>query len=793
MIRYFFICLVIIHSQAVFSQESQLLKRKASFGVIPEPVENGIRISNVQENKAGTAAVLGAKDGDIVLSINGKALTNTNDLIEILSKSSAGDACEMQVLRGKKTIRLKGKFQPKPYETSGNTEVIYDQAAYKQGLLRVIISKPKSTQAQMPALLFVPGYTCSSIDNLPDYHPYKRIIDAYTNAGFVVLRIEKSGLGDSYNTPPCSSCDLLDEIENFQVGLNKLKSLPFVDTNKVFIYGHSMGGIIAPALSAKNNVAGVAVYGTTAKSWFEYQIEMYRTQTLLGGVDPLEYEEFVRSMYDICYRFFIKNEDLKIIAKDSLNKKILEEHWTYDSDKNMIFERNAEYWRQIQSYPHLENWKNTRAKVLVQFGESDFQAFSLADHKQIEWTVNHYRPGSAKLITYPLTEHNFAKSGSMQEAFNKFMEGRYQELFDEFNFQVTADAVQWSKEIVDGPKTNQEEKKSWKKLRTESYPGKQDDIYFINESSGWYVNGFGKIFQTKDGGETWEKVFEKEGTFFRTIAFLDENTGFVGTVGTDYFPNVKDTIPLYRTENGGRSWEPVAYSGPYVKGLCAIDIVKEPFINHGITDYKYHIYAVGRVGSPANMMVSHDSGKTWSSESMNEDAQMLFDIKMLDKNVGFACAASDADISKSNALILKTTNGGESWKKVYQSTRPFETTWKVSFPNEQVGYVTIQSYNPDPAVEQQRIAKTTNGGETWEEIDLVRDAGAREFGIGFIDEKTGFVGTLNSGYSTSDGGKTWSKTDLGRACNKIRIYKNNLGNYYGYAIGVDVFKGEFTN
>jgi photosystem II stability/assembly factor-like uncharacterized protein len=173
---------------------------------------------------------------------------------------------------------------------------------------------------------------------------------------------------------------------------------------------------------------------------------------------------------------------------------------------------------------------------------------------------------------------------------------------------------------------------------------------------------------------------------------------------------------------------------------------------------------------------------------MNKDCKMLFDIKMFDQNNGVVCAATDENIEKSNALILKTSDGGKTWLKVYQSARPFETTWKASFPTEKIGYVTIQSYNPDPNVKQQRIAKTTDGGLTWQEINLVEDASVREFGIGFIDENHGFVGTMNSGYETIDGGKTWTTIDLGRACNKIRIYKDATGKVYGYSIGVDVFK-----
>ena len=71
------------------------------------------------------------------------------------------------------------------------------------------------------------------------------------------------------------------------------------------------------------------------------------------------------------------------------------------------------------------------------------------------------------------------------------------------------------------------------------------------------------------------------------------------------------------------------------------------------------------------------------------------------------------------------------------------------------------------------------------------DFKSREFGVGFLNDTHGFVGTMNTSFETLDGGKTWNKIDLGRACNKIRIYKNKEGKAYGYSIGVDLFKAEF--
>jgi photosystem II stability/assembly factor-like uncharacterized protein len=329
---------------------------------------------------------------------------------------------------------------------------------------------------------------------------------------------------------------------------------------------------------------------------------------------------------------------------------------------------------------------------------------------------------------------------------------------------------------------------TWEKLSTEPYRGKQDDIYFVNETTGWYINGFGKIFHTSDGGITWEKQLEKEGTFFRCIAFIDSMRGFVGTVGTEYFPGVTDTIPMYRTVDGGNSWSPVEYKGNYVKGLCAIDIVKEQYVNHGTIDYKYHIYAVGRVGSPANFMVSHDDGATFQSMDMSPYCKALYDIKMFNKKEGVACASTSEEVENSHASLLRTLDGGKTWKKVFETKRPFEISWKIFFPSAKVGYATIQSYNPDSTISTQHFAKTTNGGKSWREYVLCNDYKSRSFGVAFIDDNTGFIGTMNTGFQTNDGGKSWSKIDLGKACNKIRIVHKPDGTVYGYAIGVNVFK-----
>ena len=313
---------------------------------------------------------------------------------------------------------------------------------------------------------------------------------------------------------------------------------------------------------------------------------------------------------------------------------------------------------------------------------------------------------------------------------------------------------------------------AWVKQTTVPFRGKQDDIVFVTPMIGWYGNGQGLLYHTTDGGQTWAEIWKKPGTFVRALGFVDEKVAFLGNVGTDYFPGVTDEQPLYQTADGGVTWTPVtAINGPTVKGICAIDVLKVAYINHGVLDYKTTIRAAGRVGGPAFLMESTDLGATWTSRDLSAQTAMILDVKFINAKTGFIAGATSADVEASHALVLRTDDGGKTWTKVYESQRPFELTWKLAFPSDKVGYVTVQNYDPDEANTARYVAKTTDGGKTWRELPLAQDHALREFGIGFVDDNHGWVGDTKVGMQTSDGGATWQPANMGQYVNKIRILK----------------------
>ena len=322
----------------------------------------------------------------------------------------------------------------------------------------------------------------------------------------------------------------------------------------------------------------------------------------------------------------------------------------------------------------------------------------------------------------------------------------------------------------------------WHTLKTEAYPKKRDDIVFADPLTGFYGTGKGKLYRTQNGGQRWDLIWSKPGTFIRSLGFIDRRHGFLGNLGAG-LADITDTIPLYETKDGGVTWEAVKIASSVIPGVCSIDIIKSHSIHEGDVSERYYIHAAGRANGPAKLVRSEDGGETWAPIDLSDRAGMILDVKFLDPNIGFVFAGTNGDLAQSNALILKTTDGGRSWRQAYRSTRPYEIIWKGSFANNFTGYATIQ--NDDPANVQQRVARTVDSGEHWTEIPLIASKGAEELGIGFVSPGKGWVGTNVGGFETSDGGKNWAPSALSTKANKIRTRAAD-GTRMIYAIGSEV-------
>ena len=317
---------------------------------------------------------------------------------------------------------------------------------------------------------------------------------------------------------------------------------------------------------------------------------------------------------------------------------------------------------------------------------------------------------------------------------------------------------------------------NWELLPTEPFAGKQDDIAFTALDRGWYGNGLGRLYRTDDGGDRWTKIWEHPGTFIRALGFLDSDVGILGNVGMGVFPNVTDSTPLYRTGDGGHTWNAVHdIDGPTPQGICAIEVQAAAST----------IHAAGRVGGPAHYLRSRDQGLSWSSRDLTPQTAAIFDVKFQGPDTGFLAGSSHTDLSQARGLILRTDDGGETWREVFRSARPMETVWKLHFPSAQVGYGTLQNY--DTSRMERHFVSSDDGGFTWQERPLISDASWQSFGVGFLTDRVGWIGGRRFGLQTQDGGHSWEPAGFGPAVNKLRfVCEDTVTNVF--AIGQNIHR-----
>ena len=419
---------------------AQTPPRKATMGLIAKPVTNGIIVDSIIANSSFAALKL--QKGDIITDLNGNKIASMEAYGKIASNIRTGEKVEVKFIRNQQNMNASGSAVMRPYEQSDIADVQYDWVKFRNGYLRAITRKPKG-KTNCAAILLVPGYGCGSIENYMSSYNGK-ILTEWLKAGYAVVTIEKSGLGDSYNCVPCSEVDLATDIESFDAGYNYMEQLPFVDKNNLYIWGHSMGGIIAPEIAKRHHPKGVMVFGTTFRPWSEFLLEMHRVQKpLLENQTYLQTEDFMRKIQKIYYEFFILRKTREDLLKNPEYKDLVVSELGYKEGSNDMWGRYLAFWPQIDSLNLAQSWQAIDCPVLILHGASDYESCSIAEPQLITACVNAAHPGNATMLVVPELDHFMMKSKNWEEARDNFKAQQY--VKGNFNYSIAEETINWLK------------------------------------------------------------------------------------------------------------------------------------------------------------------------------------------------------------------------------------------------------------------------------------------------------------------------------------------------------------
>lgn len=205
----------------------------------------------------------GISPGDVLLSLDRNP---TNDLAEvrtIVRALRAGDPLLLELSRDGRAFEVELELSDYPLERHAAARTVLCQVQSGRVWLRTIIVIPDA-RGPHPVVLYLPGAHWASEEYPLDLdNPVPALASAFAAAGVAMLRVERSGVGDSQG-PPCSRVDFETELAGYRAGLAQLLASDWADAQRVFLLGHSLGAMVAPLLAERARVSGVVTFGASA-------------------------------------------------------------------------------------------------------------------------------------------------------------------------------------------------------------------------------------------------------------------------------------------------------------------------------------------------------------------------------------------------------------------------------------------------------------------------------------------------------------------------------------------------
>ena len=280
--------------------------------------------------------------------------------------------------------------------------------------LRSIVTRPEGTIGRLPAVFLAQWVSCGSLDFGADRQNQLRMIAE--TPGIVLIRVDRAGTGDSEG-PACSELDYDTEVRHYREAFDQVARHPWVDPDRIVIYGNSLGSTTAPLIAQGKKVAGVAVQGGGAVTYLERMINFDRIYLERSGkYTPAQIHDEMSRRIPFHVEYLINGKTPDRIERERPDLKGVWASIRGGAEAPPHYGRPYTWHQQAAKHDFLEAWTKIQAPVLVIHGEYD-QFEPEHGHRLIADTINKLRPGSATFIQVPKADHEIEFYASPEDAY----------------------------------------------------------------------------------------------------------------------------------------------------------------------------------------------------------------------------------------------------------------------------------------------------------------------------------------------------------------------------------------